>query len=67
MNQIVVCNEETSMNFNNRAADNKVMAGPAKISAPATAAVARPSHPERRDWRKRRKVRARRTAGLRCA
>lgn len=55
------------MNFNNRAADNKVMAGPAKISAPATAAVARPGHPERRDWRKRRKFRARRTAGLRGA
>ena len=67
MNQIVVCNEETSMNFNNRAADNKVVAAPANISATATAAAARPSHSERRDWRKRRKVRARRTAGLRGA
>jgi hypothetical protein len=67
MNQIVVCNEEASMNFNNRAADNQVVAEPANISAPATAAVARPSHLERRDWRKRRKVRARRTAGLKGA
>jgi len=55
------------MNFNNRAADNQVVAEPANISAPATAAVARPSHSERRDWRKRRKVRARRTAGLKGA
>jgi hypothetical protein len=32
MNQIVVCYEETSMNFNNRAADNKVVAAPARCN-----------------------------------
>ncbi len=55
------------MTFNIRAADTYVVAAPANNSAPAAAAVARPSHSDRRDWRKRRKVRARRAADLRGA
>lgn len=55
------------MTFNTRAADKKVVAAPANNSAPAAAAVARPSHSERRDWRKRRKIRARRVAELKGA
>jgi hypothetical protein len=43
------------------------VAAPANISAPVTEAVVQRSHSARRDWRKRRNVRARRSAELRGA
>ncbi|MEX1252619.1 MAG: hypothetical protein WEA77_15700 [Hyphomonas sp.] len=39
--------------------------GQLPATAQATPIAARPGQPERRDWRRRRKVRARRTSGLR--
>ena len=55
------------MSYNIHANGHVGVAGQGHLPATAQASpiAERPGQPERRDWRKRRKVRARRTSGLR--
>jgi len=67
VNQTAVRSEEIIMSYNHQAIGQVGVAGQGHLpaTAQATSFAARPGHPERRDWRKRRKVRARRASGLR--
>jgi hypothetical protein len=63
VNQNVVRNMETRMSYTFTAPGND---GASRTAAASAVVVgARPDHFERRDWRKRRKVRARRATELR--